>query len=128
MRKWIVRLFALNYVVKIGGKPHNFTRSANFIFPSLALTMVSSAYHCPYWWIALLLFLFFAFFGFMYFRFKPLTNDDIRYFDEPQLQAWWFINNYRYKTELKKYNGLWVVLINPIVFIVLVVILFLRFS
>ena len=48
MRKWIVRLFALNYVVKIGGKPHNFTRSANFIFPSLALTMVSSAYHCPF--------------------------------------------------------------------------------
>lgn len=128
MRKWIVRFFALDYIVNIFDKPVRFTRSANFIFPSLILTMGLEAYSFQYWWVALILFFFFAFFGFFYFRFKPLTNEDIKYFDEPQLYCWWVANNYKYKYDLKKFNSLWVVLLNPLMAVVLSFLLYLRFS
>ena len=128
MRKLIVKLFALDYIVKIGSKKLGFTRSANFIFPSLLATMTLSATHNPYWWVGLVFFFIFVFFGFVYFRIKPLQTEDVHHFDDPQLYAWFVYHNYRYKTEPTRYNGFWVLLVNPICIIIFLFVLFSRLS
>nr|DAF21618.1 MAG TPA: hypothetical protein [Caudoviricetes sp.] len=127
MRKWIIKLFALDYIVNVGGTKVNFTRSANIIFPSLLGTMTLSACHSPLWWIAALITLIGVFFGFFYFKFKPLNSSDIHYFDDCQLYSWWVFNKRRHVPELRNFNGTWVLTVNPIAIMIFLSILILKF-
>ena len=127
MRKWIVKLFALDYIVNVGGTKINFTRSANVIFPSLLGTMTLSACHSSLWWIAALITLIGVFFGFFYFKFKPLNSSDIRYFDDCQLYSWLVFKNHRNVPELRTFNGTWVLIVNPIAIMIFLSILILKF-
>lgn len=125
MRKYIIKFFALDYKVFIFGRLVSWTRSANVIFPLFLLCgllqtsdSLVAYYLLP---IALCLLIFAVFFGFLYFDLKPLKETDYDYFDEVQKFMWDYKNGKNPKP-IKKYNGIWVFLVNP-----LAIILFLTF-
>ena len=80
MRKFIVRHFALDYFTKCFGKTINFTRSATFIYPLFALNAIISLMVDGFepFMIATLIPLALAlFFGFVYFRIKPVKFEEL---------------------------------------------------
>lgn len=75
MRKFIVKHFALDYFTKIFGKTMNFTRSATFIYPLFVINAIFSLMVDGFsiYMLATLAPLAIAlFFGFIYFRIKPV--------------------------------------------------------
>lgn len=117
MRKQIIKFFSLDYKVFIFGRLVSFTRSANVIFPFFLLLPLIPPFGeeiAPLLWggvgVGLALALFF---GFVYFRIKPLKQADYDYFDEVQRFSWDFHHNKNPK-EPKKYNSVWVALVNPL--------------
>jgi hypothetical protein len=82
MRNLIVKNFALDYWVVIFGKTYNYTRSARIIYPLFVLSYLSQ--DTIFQWLAYATTITALFFGFIYFRIKPLTGDDFDYMDETQ--------------------------------------------
>ncbi|MFJ1328156.1 hypothetical protein [Capnocytophaga canimorsus] len=123
-RKHIIKFFALDYKVFIFGRLVSFTRSANVIFPlvvlcgMLNLSDSGTAYRLlP---IAYCLLAIALFFGFVYFRLKPLTQADYDYFDQVQKFIWKARQN-KQTPEPKRWNGSWVFWVNPLVVVLFLI-------
>lgn len=118
MRKFVIKFFALDYIVRIFGSTYNWTRSANIIFPLFILAgmcLLSELYVLLY--IILCLIAVAVFFGFAYFQLFPLTENDRKYFDD--VQRWQFNRYYNIQQQIDiKTNSVWCLLSN-IIFIVL---------
>ncbi|MDO4230231.1 MAG: hypothetical protein Q4C98_10480 [Capnocytophaga sp.] len=122
MRKHIIRFFSLDYVVFMFGRQISWTRSANVIFPLIILSGMFSMISSDEKVFEILKFILYGmlilsvFFGFIYFRIKPLKQADYDYFDEVQRFIW----DYRHTGsvgEIKNYTPQWVFWVNPILFI-----------
>lgn len=131
MRHFIIKFFALDYIVSFFGKKINFTRSANIIFPLMLLCgsliladkpLTSSVMILAFCLLGVALFL-----GFGYFRLFPLKAKDAKYFDEVQLFCWYFFHNKTSK-EPKKINSWWALWLNPILIAVFLAWYFLFFN
>ncbi len=124
MRKQIIKFFTLDYKVFIFGRLVSWTRSANIIFPLFLLCGLltisdSTTAHCltP---VAYCLLGMALFFGFIYFKIKPLQETDYDYFDQVQRFMWDYKNG-KNPEPLKKYNStwaFWVTLIAVILFLI----------
>lgn len=118
MRKFVIKFFALDYIVRVFGSTYNWTRSANIIFPLFILAgmcLLSELYVLLY--IMLCLIAVAVFFGFVYFQLFPLTENDRKYFDD--VQRWQFNRYYNIQQKIDiKTNSIWCLLSN-IIFIVL---------
>ncbi|MFJ1429474.1 hypothetical protein ACILE2_01550 [Capnocytophaga canimorsus] len=120
-RKHIIKFFALDYKVFIFGRLVSFTRSANVIFPLVVLCgylnlsdktcLVPTIF--AYCLLAIALF-----FGFVYFRLKPLKQVDYDYFDQVQKFIW----KNKQVAQPKRWNGSWVFWVNPLVIILFLII------
>ena len=124
MRKHIIKLFALSYIVPFAGKIRSFTRSANIILP---LILIGGLIVCAelYSWLYILLPLLAVacFFGFGYFYFCPLTDKDFPLLDD--IQRWQYEAFQRRVTpEPKSYNAQWVLWVNPLAITITLTILF----
>ena len=119
MRKQIIKFFALDYTVFMFGRRITWTRSANVIFPLVLLsgylTMSDSLLNYCLIPIAYCLLAIALFFGFIYFRIKPLKQADYDYFDEVQQYVW---NAYHHKAteQPKNYTPQWMFWVNPVLF------------
>jgi hypothetical protein len=128
MRKLIIKYFALNYIVRIFGTTQSWTRSANVIFPLFILggmSLLSELYTSLLVIICLIGIA--AFFGFVYFQFFPLTENDIKYFDETQN---WQFNRYNNIDDIDnsmKTNSVLVILWNILFIILFLVYYFIKF-
>ena len=124
MRKYIIKLFALSYIVSFGGKTRSFTRSANIIFP---LMLVGGLIVCAelYSWLCVLLPLLAlaCFFIFGYFHFFPLTNKDFSLLDNSQRWQYEVLHS-PVISEPKSYNVRWVLWVNPIATVITLILLF----
>lgn len=124
MRKYIIKLFALSYIVSFGGKTRSFTRSANIIFP---LMLVGGLIVCAelYSWLCVLLPLLAlaCFFSFGYFHFFPLTNKDFSLLDNSQRWQYEVLQS-PVISEPKSYNVRWVLWVNPIATVITLILLF----
>lgn len=124
IRKYIIKLFALNYIVPFAGKTRSFTRSANIILP---LILIGGLIVCAelYSWLYILLPLLAVacFFGFGYFHFSPLTKADILLMDSTQCWQYGQLlgDNSNPPTQ---YNARWVVWVNPLAIAITLIILF----
>lgn len=118
MRKFVIKFFALDYIVRVFGSTYNWTRGANIIFPLFILAgmcLLSELYVLLY--IMLCLIAVAVFFGFVYFQLFPLTEKDREYFDD--VQRWQFNRYYNIQQKIDiKTNSIWCLLSN-IIFIVL---------
>lgn len=124
LKKYIIKLFALNYIVPFAGKTISFTRSANIIFP---LMLIGGLIVCDelYSWLYVVLPLLAVacFFGFGYFHFCPLTDKDYPLLDDTQ--RWQYEAFQRRVTlETKSYNAQWVLWVNPLAIAITLIILF----
>ena len=124
LKKYIIKLFALNYIVPLAGKTISFTRSANIIFP---LMLIGGLIVCDelYSWLYVVLPLLAVacFFGFGYFHFCPLTDKDYPLLDDTQ--RWQYEAFQRRVTlEPKSYNAQWVLWVNPLAIAITLIILF----
>lgn len=124
LKKYIIKLFALNYIVPFAGKTISFTRSANIIFP---LMLIGGLIVCDelYSWLYVVLPLLAVacFFGFGYFHFCPLTDEDYPLLDDNQ--RWQYEAFQRRVTlEPKSYNAQWVLWVNPLAIAITLIILF----
>ena len=82
IRNLIIKLFALDYIVKIGKRSSNFLRAANIIFPLSALVsvlVIEDSWEVPMFLILIAVFALIVslFFGFIYFRYYPVTFDEL---------------------------------------------------
>jgi hypothetical protein len=82
MRKIIVKLFALDYICRAFGKTVNFVRAANIIFPLMCITgtitvLGGYAFESILGIVCLSLLLVSIFFGFVYFRLKPIKWEEL---------------------------------------------------
>lgn len=79
MRKFITKHFALDYICKFYGYTFNFTRSATFIFPLFVINAILALNFgfTPLQLITLIPFGISLFFGFMYFRFYPISHEEM---------------------------------------------------
>ena len=114
IRKHIIKLFALNYIVPFAGKTRSFTRSANIILPLIligGLIVCAELYSWPY--VVLPLLAVACFFGFGYFHFCPLTDKDFSLLDDTQRWQYEAFQR-RVTSEPKSYNARWVVWVNPL--------------
>ncbi len=118
MRKFVIKFFALDYIVRVFGSTYNWTRGANIIFPLFILAgmcLLSELYVLLY--IMLCLIAIAVFFGFAYFQLFPLTENDREYFDD--VQRWQFNRYYNIQQKIyTKTNSIWCLLLN-IIFILL---------
>lgn len=124
MRNYIVKLFALNYVVDIFGINLRWVRAANVIFPLFciagSLTAIDNWLRFPFYIIlACAIWL-----GFGYFKFSPLNwEKDNKFMDE--VQRWQFNvaneSTYKFPSQL---NALWIALVNPIFVLISLFIIF----
>ena len=124
LKKYIIKLFSLNYIVRFAGKTISFTRSANIIFP---LMLIGGLIVCDelYSWLYVVLPLLAVacFFGFGYFHFCPLTDKDYPLLDDTQ--RWQYEAFQRRVTlEPKSYNAQWVLWVNPLAIAITLIILF----
>lgn len=124
MRKYIIKLFALSYIVPFAGKTRSFTRSANIIFPLMPAGGLIVCAELYSWLCVLLPLLALAcFFGFGYFYFYPLTDKDFSLLDDTQ--RWQYEAFQRCVTsEPKSYNAQWVLWVNPLAIVITLIILF----
>ena len=114
MHKYIIKLFALSYITKVG----SFTRGANIIFSLMVLSGTLAIYNSPLQYIVYVLLFIVLYFGFVYFHFYPLTRADAKYFDASQRHQWAIYHGKKYPLA---YNPLWVALVNPIVIILFLI-------
>ena len=114
IRKHIIKLFALNYIVPFAGKTRSFTRSANIILPLILIGgLIVCAELYSWLYVVLPLLAVACFFGFGYFHFCPLTDKDFSLLDDTQ--RWQYEAFQRCVTsEPKSYNARWVVWVNPL--------------
>ena len=124
IRKHIIKLFALSYIVPFAGKTISFTRSANIIFPLMLIGGLIVCDELYSWLYAVLPLLAVAcFFGFGYFHFCPLTDKDYPLLDDTQ--RWQYEAFQRRVTpEPKSYNAQWVLWVNPLAIAITLIILF----
>ena len=124
LKKYIIKLFALNYIVPFAGKTISFTRSANIIFPLMLIGGLIVCDELYSWLYAVLPLLAVAcFFGFGYFHFCPLTDKDYPLLDDTQ--RWQYEAFQRRVTlEPKSYNAQWVLWVNPLAIAITLIILF----
>ena len=124
MRKYIIKLFALSYVVPFAGKTRSFTRSANIILPLILIGgLIVCAELYSWLYVVLPLLAVACFFGLGYFHFSPLTKADIPLMDSTQ--SWQYQqllgDNSNPPTQ---YNARWVVWVNPLAIAIALVLLF----
>ena len=124
LKKYIIKLFALNYLVPFAGKTISFTRSANIIFPLMLIGGVIVCDELYSWlYVVLPLLAVACFFGFGYFHFCPLTDKDYPLLDDTQ--RWQYEAFQRRVTlEPKSYNAQWVLWVNPLAIAITLIILF----
>jgi len=90
MRKFLIKNFVLDYRVKLFGKNYNAPRASRIIFPVFVATGVANCFNDNYptptaliWFLygltALVLF-----FGFVYFRFRPVKFNELDNFQKAQ--------------------------------------------
>ncbi len=124
IRKHIIKLFALSYIVPFAGKTRSFTRSANIILP---LILIGGLIVCAelYSWLYILLppLALACFFGFGYFYFYPLTKADIPLMDSTQCWKYQQLLGDNSNTPTQ-YNARWVVWVNPLAIAIALVLLF----
>lgn len=112
MRKFLIKYFALDYHVIIFGQRLMWTRSANVLFPLFVLCGYLSVIESALLYYVLPILTIAAFFGFVYFRIRPIKNVDVDMFDDVQKYSFSKLHN---KNDVPEaFNSLWVVLINPI--------------
>lgn len=125
LRSYIVRFFALSYMVNINNRVVSWVRAANIIFPLLLLLGLSFLKDWEYIFIVtLLLFIVSVYFGFVHFNFYPLTKKDFKYMSETQI----FQYEHYYKNtdkQISKYDALWILLLNPFLLFLFIIIMFL---
>ena len=123
-RKYIIKLFALNYIVPFAGKTISFTRSANIIFPLMLIGGLIVCDELYSWLYAVLPLLAVAcFFGFGYFHFCPLTDKDYPLLDNTQRRQYEAFQQH-VTPETKSYNAQWVLWVNPLAIAITLIILF----
>nr|WP_314803511.1 hypothetical protein [uncultured Capnocytophaga sp.] len=114
IRKHIIKLFALNYIVPFAGKTRSFTRSANIILPLILIGgLIVCAELYSWLYVVLPLLAVACFFGFGYFHFCPLTDKDFSLLDDTQHWQYEAFQR-RVTSEPKSYNACWVVWVNPL--------------
>ncbi len=124
LKKYIIKLFALNYIVPFAGKTISFTRSANIIFPLMLIGGLIVCDELYSWLYAVLPLLAVAcFFGFGYFHFCPLTDKDYPLLDNTQRRQYEAFQQ-RITPETKSYNAQWVLWVNPLAIAITLIILF----
>lgn len=77
MRKFIIKNFALDHISVVFGKPINWVRAANWLYPSFLIAGLYSLYNGadfmnPIGIVILIWLVVMIFFGFVYFRIRPV--------------------------------------------------------
>lgn len=120
MRKFIVKFFALDYIYK----GVTWTRSANIIFPLMLLNMAFGLLDVSDWlqYVGMALLFIALFIGFVYFKIKPLTENDFKYMDKVQLMQ--YHKFYKSYTEVVVYeNTIVSFLVNPIAVLIFILLI-----
>ena len=98
MRKWLVKNFALDYMVSIFGKTYNAPRASRIIYPAFVITgianLLNDNWPTPtlFVWFMYLLTATSLFFGFVYFRFFPVKWEELDEFQKFQYGMSPYIN------------------------------------
>lgn len=83
MRKFLVKNFALDYRVKLFGRQYGAPRASRIIFPVFVATGIANCYNDNYptptalIWFLYALTVLVLFFGFVYFRFRPIKFNEL---------------------------------------------------
>lgn len=84
MRQLLVKFFVLDYFLKVFGVRYNMPRASAIIYPLFVITGFLIAYFTPEWPTpTILLWVFYAldaialFFGFIYFKIKPVKWEEL---------------------------------------------------
>ena len=124
IRKHIIKLFALSYIVPFAGKTRSFTRSANIILPLILIGgLIVCAELYSWLYVVLPLLAVACFFGFGYFHFSPLTKANIPLMDSTQCWQYQQLLGDNSNTPTQ-YNARWVVWVNPLAIAIALVLLF----
>ena len=146
MRSIIVKLFALDYICRAFGKTVNFVRVANVIFPLMCITGVLTvlqgyAFESVLGIVCLALLSVSIFFGFVYFRLKPIKWEELDDSQKwqfgrgvltqgdrldisltpDQRKEWDKLDEEIQSIETKKFHNLKALLVNVIVFITVII-------
>jgi hypothetical protein len=98
MRKFLVRNFVLDYRVKLFGKYYNSPRASRIIFPLFVITGIANILNddfptpTPLIWFLYFLVALALFFGFVYFRFRPVKFNELDDFQKLQYGYAPFVN------------------------------------
>lgn len=91
MRKLILNLFALNFRFKFGNSKYSVLRISTWIFPTLLLQCLLCFRHFEevYINITWVVIVILSFFGFIYFKIRPIEyyDKDLDYLDESQKKS-----------------------------------------
>lgn len=94
LRKFIIRQFALNYTIKLFNRYWTALRVSRYIMPCFIITGLSFVYNDSNWNAFSVFFglltLIFLFFGFLYFEFYPIKQNEYNLLDEDQKRQWDF--------------------------------------
>lgn len=114
MRKLIVKLFALNYIVVLFGKSISFPRAANMIVPALCLATVFDSY------ITLLLLIITVSIPFVYFHLYSVKYNELDKSQKLQYEnaSSKYADLYR---ETIKFKNVHLLLINPVAVIATII-------
>ena len=125
MRTLALKLFALSYRFRILGNEFSQLRATVIIFPLFLLTMIAFKYEVFFLKLLFGIPLFISiFFGFVYFRFRPIEyyKSDLFVLDESQK------NQYMMYQKMQTDNGVrdnkWLFFINPLFIIIFIIAMF----
>jgi hypothetical protein len=106
MRKYLIKYFALDYIVRVFGTTQRWVRAANIIFPALMAAAIAGMVDSWLMWVFLAIFAVAVYFGFFHFLIYPITEKDYEYLDEGQKWTW-NLHNQKPNFTLEKYNSQW---------------------
>lgn len=91
MRHLLIKLFVLDYFFKVFGTTFNIARVNVILYPLISITGLVIIFFTPYWpiptttlWVLYFLNAIVLFFGFIYFRFKPVKWEELDNFQKFQ--------------------------------------------
>lgn len=98
MRKFLVKNFVLDYRIKLFGKYYNAPRGSRIIYPLFVMTGIANILNDDFptptllIWLLYILVALSLFFGFVYFRFRPVKFDELDDFQKYQYGYAPFVN------------------------------------
>ena len=120
MRKLILRLFALNFRFKYEGIKFSVLRITTWIYPLVLLQILLCFKHFPELYINIvwILLVVLIFFGFIYFKIRPIEyyDKDLEYLDDSQKNQYMVLE--KFQQDNGTYDSNWLLLLwtflNPI--------------